>query len=76
MGEGDLDVRVVEESGDDEIAMLGRIFNQMTRQLKGQRDRLVKNAESIEERRRLFEQVLTSVTAGVIGSTRRAGWSS
>ncbi|WP_074255562.1 sensor histidine kinase NtrY-like [Vannielia litorea] len=67
VGEGDLDVRVIEENGDDEIAMLGRIFNQMTRQLKGQRDRLLDNSARIEERRRLFEQVLSSVTAGVIG---------
>ncbi len=35
VGTGDLDVQVVEEEGDDEIAMLGRYFNQMTRQLKG-----------------------------------------
>ena len=67
VGEGDLEVRVIEDSGDDEIAMLGRIFNQMTRQLKGQRDRLLDNSARIEERRRLFEQVLSSVTAGVIG---------
>ncbi|QDC09698.1 PAS domain-containing sensor histidine kinase [Oceanicola sp. D3] len=67
VGEGDLDVRVIEDSGDDEIAMLGRIFNQMTRQLKGQRTRLLDNSARIEERRRLFEQVLSSVTAGVIG---------
>ncbi|MFY0632709.1 MAG: PAS domain-containing sensor histidine kinase [Vannielia sp.] len=67
VGEGDFDVRVIEESGDDEIAMLGRIFNQMTRHLKGQRDRLLDNSARIEERRRLFEQVLSSVTAGVIG---------
>ncbi|MEL7089427.1 MAG: HAMP domain-containing protein, partial [Planctomycetota bacterium] len=37
VGAGDLDVRVPEEKGDDEIAMLGRIFNKMTKQLKGQR---------------------------------------
>ena len=59
VGAGDLDVRVVEEEGDDEIAMLGRIFNQMTRQLKGQRDALVDNAEQIERRRRLFDSVLS-----------------
>ena len=41
VGSGDLDVRVPEEEGDDEIAMLGRYFNQMTRQLKGQRDTLL-----------------------------------
>ncbi len=67
VGAGDLDVRVVEEEGDDEIAMLGRIFNQMTRQLKGQRDALMDTAAQVERRRRLFDSVLSSVTAGVVG---------
>ncbi len=67
IGAGDLDVRVTEAKGDDEIAMLGRLFNQMTRQLKGQRDALLQNTEQIERRRRLFDSVLSSVTAGVIG---------
>ncbi|MEM9796635.1 MAG: PAS domain-containing sensor histidine kinase [Pseudomonadota bacterium] len=67
VGQGDLDVRVIEERGDDEIAMLGRIFNQMTRQLKGQRDALVETNMQTERRRRLFDSVLSSVTAGVIG---------
>lgn len=67
VGQGDLDVRVAEERGDDEIAMLGRIFNQMTRQLKGQRDALVETNAQTERRRRLFDSVLGSVTAGVIG---------
>ncbi|WP_299816349.1 PAS domain-containing sensor histidine kinase [uncultured Jannaschia sp.] len=67
VGQGDLDVRVREEAGDDEIAMLGRIFNQMTRQLKGQRDALVETNMQTERRRRLFDSVLGSVTAGVIG---------
>ncbi len=67
VGSGDLDVQVVEEDGDDEIAMLGRVFNQMTRQLKGQRETLLENNRQIERRRRLFDSVLSSVTAGVIG---------
>ncbi|MCL4675895.1 MAG: PAS domain-containing sensor histidine kinase, partial [Pararhodobacter sp.] len=67
VGEGDLDVQIVEERGDDEIATMGRVFNQMTRQLKGQRDALLTNTRQIEERRRLFDSVLGSVTAGVIG---------
>ena len=58
---------MVEERGDDEIAMLGRLFNQMTRQLKGQRDTLVEQNSATEESRRLFDSVLSSVTAGVIG---------
>lgn len=67
VGKGDLDVRVEEDTGDDEIAMLGRLFNQMTRQLKGQRDALIEQNAATEERRRLFDSVLGSVTAGVIG---------
>ncbi len=67
VGAGDLNVQVQEEPGDDEIAMLGRLFNQMTRQLKGQRDKLLSTNEQIEQRRRLFDSVLSSVTAGVIG---------
>ncbi|MGR3491919.1 MAG: ATP-binding protein [Shimia sp.] len=67
IGAGDLDVRVPEEEGDDEIAMLGRYFNQMTSQLKGQRQTLLDNTRQIERRRRLFDSVLSSVTSGVIG---------
>ncbi len=67
VGAGDLDVQVVEEEGDDEIAMLGRLFNQMTRQLKGQREALLDTNRQIERRRRLFDSVLSSVTSGVIG---------
>ncbi|MCA3513003.1 MAG: PAS domain-containing sensor histidine kinase [Rhodobacter sp.] len=67
VGGGDLDVQVPEEEGDDEIAMLGRLFNQMTRQLKGQREALVDGHKQTENRRRLFDSVLSNVTAGVIG---------
>lgn len=67
VGAGDLDVHVLEEQGDDEIAMLGRYFNQMTRQLKGQRETLLENTRHIERRQRLFDSVLTSVTSGVVG---------
>lgn len=67
VGAGDLDVQVFEEEGDDEIAMLGRYFNQMTRQLKGQRERLLENTRQIERRQRLFDSVLGSVTSGVVG---------
>ncbi|MBO9472324.1 PAS domain-containing sensor histidine kinase [Shimia sp. R10_1] len=67
VGAGDLDVKVREEEGDDEIAMLGRYFNQMTRQLKGQRETLLDNTRQIDRRRRLFDSVLSSVTSGVVG---------
>ncbi|HKL55440.1 MAG: sensor histidine kinase NtrY-like [Roseovarius sp.] len=67
VGEGDLDVTVREEEGDDEIAQLGSYFNQMTHQLKGQRDTLLANTQQIERRRRLFDSVLGSVSSGVVG---------
>ncbi|PHQ79243.1 MAG: PAS domain-containing sensor histidine kinase, partial [Thalassobium sp.] len=67
VGGGDLNVRVPEEQGDDEIAQLGRYFNQMTTQLKGQREELLDNTRQIERRRRLFDSVLSSVSSGVVG---------
>ncbi|WP_094019675.1 sensor histidine kinase NtrY-like [Maliponia aquimaris] len=67
VGGGDLDVQVQEEEGDDEISMLGRYFNQMTRQLKAQRETLLENTRQIERRQRLFDSVLSSVTSGVVG---------
>ncbi|MFP4043030.1 MAG: ATP-binding protein [Rhodosalinus sp.] len=67
VGTGDLDVQVPEEEGDDEISMLGRYFNQMTRQLNAQRETLLENTRQIERRRRLFDSVLSSVTSGVVG---------
>ncbi|WP_036175093.1 sensor histidine kinase [Palleronia rufa] len=67
VGKGDLDVRVPEEDGDDEISMLGRLFNQMTGQLKVQRETLLDTNAQIDRRRRLFDSVLSSVTAGVVG---------
>ena len=67
VGQGDLDVQVVEEEGDDEIATLGRVFNQMTKQLKGQREALMDSHRHTETRRRQFDSVMSNVTAGVIG---------
>ncbi len=67
VGQGNLDVRVIEEEGDDEIAMLGRVFNNMIAQLRGQRNALLAVNEETEKSRRLFDSVLSGVTAGVIG---------
>lgn len=67
VGAGDLDIRVAEERGDDEIAMLGRAFNRMTGQLKGQRNALVSARDETERRRQFIEAVLSGVTAGIIG---------
>jgi two-component system nitrogen regulation sensor histidine kinase NtrY len=64
---GDLDVKVDVRKDQGDIATLGRTFNQMTNQLKEQRDDLVGANELIDERRRFTEAVLSGVTSGVIG---------
>jgi two-component system nitrogen regulation sensor histidine kinase NtrY len=67
VGEGDLDVRVKEERGEDEIATMSRAFNRMTRQLKRQREALLAVRDETESRRRFIETVLSGVSAGVVG---------
>ena len=67
VGQGDLDVRVPEERSDDEIAMLGRLFNQMTRQFKGQRDALIEQNDADRDAAAAVRQRAVLVTAGVIG---------
>ncbi|SDE58526.1 two-component system, NtrC family, nitrogen regulation sensor histidine kinase NtrY [Paracoccus isoporae] len=67
VGQGDLDLQIPEADTGDEIQTLGESFNRMTRQLKAQREELVESHRDSEEQRRLFDSVLTSVTAGVIG---------
>lgn len=65
---GDLDVQVeVTKSGGD-VAHLTDTFNNMTEQLRQQRDNLMAANLTIDERRRFIEAVLSSVTAGVIGA--------
>jgi two-component system nitrogen regulation sensor histidine kinase NtrY len=67
VGQGDFAVQVPDERDDDEIGTLGRSFNQMTRQLAAQRAELLETNRQIEDRRRLFDSVLSSVSPGVIG---------
>ena len=67
VGDGNLNVRVPEGDDDDEISMLGQLFNKMTHDLKGQRDALITGNTQTERRRRLFDSVLSSITSGVIG---------
>ncbi|MDG2403676.1 MAG: HAMP domain-containing protein, partial [Paracoccaceae bacterium] len=50
VGSGNLDVQVPEEESDDEIGMLSRYFNQMTRELKAQQNRLLENSQQTENR--------------------------
>ena len=67
VGEGNLDLQIPEPDTGDEIQTLGENFNRMTRQLKQQRVELVESYRLSDDQRRLFDSVLSSVTAGVIG---------
>lgn len=67
VGKGNLDLQIPEPDTGDEIQTLGQSFNHMTRQLKQQREELVESYRVADDQRRLFDSVLSSVTAGVIG---------
>ena len=67
IGRGNLNVRVAEGHGSDEIALLSRAFNRMAAQVKDQRDALIRARDDTERRRHFIEALLSGVTAGVIG---------
>ena len=64
---GDLESKVDTASEKGDLALLGRTFNQMTQQLKSQRDDLIGANEQLDDRRRFTEAVLSGVSAGVLG---------
>ena len=68
VSDGDLTVEVSEEKGKDEIAILGKVFNKMTRQIKKQRDSLLLVNSRTEEKKRQFEAVLDGASGGIIGT--------
>ena len=68
VADGDLTVEVSEEKGRDEVAILGKVFNKMTRQIKKQRDSLLSINSKTEEKKRQFEAVLDGASGGIIGT--------
>lgn len=64
---GDLSARVSGPAEADEMGLLARAFNRMTRQLEMQRSELMSANRQIDARRRFTEAVLGGVSAGVIG---------
>lgn len=64
---GDLKVEVPEIRGEGDLRRLSHTFNNMTRELKHQRDALMTANEQLLDRRRFMEAVLSGVSAGVIG---------
>jgi two-component system nitrogen regulation sensor histidine kinase NtrY len=64
---GDLSTRVRDAAEDDEIGTLSRAFNRMTGQIEAQRSELIEANRQLETRRKFMENVLSGVSAGVIG---------
>ena len=67
VSKGNLYVQVDTDKSAGDLANLGATFNNMTAQLRGQRDALLAANDQIDRRRRFTEAVLSGVTAGVIG---------
>ncbi len=67
ISQGNLAVEVDVNPADGDLAVLGSTFNTMTSELKSQRDELVGANDTLDERRRFMEAVLSGVTAGVVG---------
>lgn len=63
---GELDVQVQEIAASDELAVLSRAFNRMTRRIASQQTRLLETNRELDERRRFTETVLAGVSAGVM----------
>jgi two-component system nitrogen regulation sensor histidine kinase NtrY len=64
---GNLYVQVPLQRAEGDMALLGETFNKMTRDLRTQRDDIVRARDQIDQRRRFTEAVLSGVSAGVIG---------
>jgi two-component system nitrogen regulation sensor histidine kinase NtrY len=65
VGSGNLDVSV-QAVGHDEIAAVVESFNQMTRDLRESRSRLIEAGGDLERRRQQLETVLASIGTGVV----------
>lgn len=66
VSKGKLNVEVDTSLGEDEVAILMKSFNRMTRQLSEQQENLLRANQTLDERRRFIEDILEGVTAGII----------
>jgi two-component system, NtrC family, nitrogen regulation sensor histidine kinase NtrY len=65
---GNLYVQVPTSPGsEDDLPQLGETFNNMTQELRTQRDDIVRARDLIDSRRRFTEAVLSGASAGVVG---------
>ncbi len=67
VSKGNLDVRLPAAGATGDIGTLLSAFNQMTRQLKAQRQQLLDAYDKLDQRRRFTEAVLAGASAGVLG---------
>ncbi|WP_200798508.1 PAS domain-containing sensor histidine kinase [Pseudovibrio sp. Tun.PSC04-5.I4] len=67
VSKGNYYVEVEADKASGDLENLGRTFNNMTGQLRGQRDALLAANDQIDRRRRFSEAVLEGVSSGVIG---------
>jgi two-component system nitrogen regulation sensor histidine kinase NtrY len=64
---GNLEAQVETYRSEGDLRALGNTFNNMTSELRSQRDEILQTQEQIDQRRRFIEAVLSGVSAGVIG---------
>ena len=64
---GNLDVQVPVHLDEGDLGHLSTIFNRMTGELRKQRSDLINANQTIDQRRRFTEAVLSGVSAGVLG---------
>lgn len=64
---GDITARVPVTSETDEVGTLSRAFNRMTDELSNQQSDLIAANDKLDTRSRFLEEVLSGVSAGVIG---------
>ncbi len=64
---GDMTARVPVTSQTDEVGTLSRAFNRMTDELSRQQSDLIAAYDKLDNRSRFLEEVLSGVSAGVIG---------
>jgi two-component system nitrogen regulation sensor histidine kinase NtrY len=64
---GNLYIQVPIHRSEGDLAQLGETFNKMTYELRTQRDDIMRARDTIDERRRFTEAMLSGASAGVIG---------
>ncbi len=66
---GNLDFRIKEAQGFEELEFLNRSFNKMTEQLSNQRNELIQANKLMDQRRRFMEAILAGASSGIIGAS-------